>query len=504
MDTSYEIVNTLSPEDRKLLRKHISNYTFTGKKGLQLLDLLCFKEKMTQDQMIIKIYGNGKEKDKAVINAYHQLGLRLNEKIEDFILQQIQKEGTTVYMMKFVSIAGYLLDRANYKWGWHYLKKAEELGIKIEQYELLNQVYCLQLKYAWRIAHPPEVEQLIKKRENNLLMIKKGGDINVAYALIRQRLGEAKVAGENLDIEGIIESILEEFNIEKETKEQPSLIYGLLKIVGISLYEKKAFKALEKYTIEMYEKMEKANMFDRHNHNYKINLLTSISGLVLQNRKYDLCEKYIDILNRERFEYISNATPSIQGIFIESELYRCTGRPLKARQLLEETQVMNNILDAAYLCFNLIAHYMIEENYSKAIQCFLSLQKNEEVWIKEYGIEGDFIKHMSECIIHLEIGSYEYVNYKLRSVERKFKEFLADPANHRYKIFLMLFKRINKDLDVLLNADFIKEVDHFIAMKPIEPGDSEFISFNAWLKAKVKKRKYYDVFMEMVNPGYQR
>ena len=62
----------------------------------------------------------------------------------------------------------------------------------------------------------------------------------------------------------------------------------------------------------------------------------------------------------------------------------------------------------------------------------------------------------------------------------------------------MLFKRINKDLNLLMDANFIKDVDQFIALKSIEISGSEVISFNAWLKAKVEDRKYYDVFLEMV------
>ena len=140
----------------------------------------------------------------------------------------------------------------------------------------------------------------------------------------------------------------------------------------------------------------------------------------------------------------------------------------------------------------------VEENYSNALKLLLPLRNGEKVLIKNFGLGGLFSKDMIECIIHFEIKDHEYVNYRFKSIERRFKDFLIDPANFRDKTFLLLFKRLNRNLDLLTNPDFITQVDQFIAMKPIERGDLEFLSFNAWLKAKVDNRKYYDVFLEMV------
>ena len=141
----------------------------------------------------------------------------------------------------------------------------------------------------------------------------------------------------------------------------------------------------------------------------------------------------------------------------------------------------------------------VEENYSNALKLFLPLHNGEKILIKNFGLLGLFSKDMMECMIHFEMKDYEYVNYRFKSIERRFKDFLIDPANFRDKTFLLLFKRLNRNLDLLTDPDFITQVDQFIAMKPIiEPGDLEFLSYNAWLKAKVDNRRYYDVFLEMV------
>ena len=272
-------------------------------------------------------------------------------------------------------------------------------------------------------------------------------------------------------------------------------------VVGSTLYEKKDFKALQKYLINTYEELGLANLFSHYNHQLKLQLLGLIITTIIKNRNYKLCEKYLDILHKEQLKYNSDSFPNILGMSISADLYICTGRYEKARQILEKLQTYEsklNMEDLNYLYMNLTVIHVIEENYSKAIQCIFPLHRSEKLYIKQSGIEGVFKKHMLECIIHFETGDYEYVNYRFKAKERRFRDYLADPANYRDKTFLMLLKRLNKNPDLLTDPDFIKEVDKFIAMKSIEPADNEFVSFNAWVKAKVEKRKYYDVFLEMV------
>lgn len=509
MDTSYEIINSFNPEEERLLRKyltHRSKNAAESRKDLQLFELLCSKEKISSEQIIRKIYGNRKEKNKTVLNnAYRQLRLRLNEKIEDFILQQTPKEDGEMYIIKLVSIARYMYRKRRYELTWHYLEKAEEVGKNFEQYELLNRVYTIQMEYSWT-RYAPVIENIIEKRNENLLLATKESDLNAALSLIHHRLIETRASGGSFEIDNIIEDILKKFNIGEEIKQKPLLIFKLIMIVSAGLYEKKDFKTLEKYLIKKYSEMENANMFDRYNHHHKIKLIGSIAMLNSKNRRYDLCEKYIDKLNLEKLKYNSQTFDNTFGLMISAELYLCTGRYKKTRQILEELEAIYeskltiNMEDMyyPYIKLSLAVIFMIEKNYSKSLQCINSTQRSEKFYIKGSGIKGAFKKHMLECIIHFEAGDHEYVNYRFKAQERRFKDFLSDTLNIRDKTFLMLFRRLNKNPDLLKDPDFITKVDQFITMETIEIGDNEFVSFNAWLKAKVEKRQYYDVFLEMV------
>ena len=505
MDQLYELLNSFSPNEEKLLKKHLSHKsTSESRKDLQLLELMLTRDKMPNEQIIQEIYGEGKEKDKAVAHAYHQLRLRLNEKIEDFILQQAhKKEDKELLIFKYLLVARLLLGKKRDESGWHYLKKAEDLAIEVKRYELQIRIYTLQIDYA---STQPllMVEHLIKKRDDSLNMVTKDGKLSAALALINEKISTAKAFNKNIDVHQIAKEVLEKFNIENLTVQEPLFKYSLAMIICLSLNEKKEYQALVTYLTEVYEEMLHLRMFNMDNHILKVKLLGYICLNAFKSRNFNLCEKYINTLNNELLRYTKYKFPDYNlGILVSADMYIYTGRYIIAQRLLEE--LLKNkgkslsITESKDFLNNLAHISFIEEKYSKAIQYLIQLENTEKSILKHIGIDGIFKIFMTEYIIRFEIGDYDYVYHKLRAVEKRFTKFLADPAHLREKIFMKLFKKLNRNIDLLRDKDFIEEVNNFIYMKPIEPGDTEFISFNAWLKAKVEGRKYYDVFLEMVS-----
>ena len=503
MNISLEMIKSFNMYEKTLLKKQLLNSTGTGvsKKYLQLFELLCADANIPQKQIVKKIYGSKSEKDKAVLHAYHQLRVRLNEKMEEFILQKTFEEDAEMKIIKFISIARHMYLRKCNKMAWYFLKKAEELGKKLKQYETLNRIYTLQIEYSWT-QHAGINKELIKKKQENWKLAEQENNLNIAASALHFRLIEARVSEETQDIEVIAERVLNEFNIGREIKKNSSFLFNMAMIASSILYEKKDYKGMEQHLVKIYSKMEKANLFNRYNHWKKIKILYLLGLVTTKSRRFDQTEKYINKLYNEQEKYAAKNSPSANTIMLASDMYICTGRYTKALEILEELAINAskfNTYDLNYLYLNLAAIYVIKENYTKALQCLIHLQHSEKLYMEQSGIEGVYQKYMLECIIQYETGDYEYVHYRLKANERKFKKFLADPAHLRDKVFLALFKQLNKNKDLINDKKFIEEVNGFIAMKPIEPGDTEFISFNAWLKAKIEKRKYYDIFLEMVS-----
>ena len=283
-------------------------------KILQLFELLRKEEKLSREQIISKIYGKGKETDKAVVHAYYQLRLRLNEKIENFILEQVHKEDTGTFIKNLVSIAGLFFRRRLYQLAWHYVKKAEELAVNSDKYGELNLLYALQIEYHWR-PYAPDIEELVNKINKNLVRVKKEYDLNSAVALIKHRISEARQPEDIPDVESIVQDILKAYPIDKKVMNTTSFKYKVTSIVGYILYEKKDFDALEQYLIKAYKKMEQTNMFDRYNnYQYKINLLANISMANFKIKEISLSEKYLKDFHEAHLKYKTQVLPNVYYI----------------------------------------------------------------------------------------------------------------------------------------------------------------------------------------------
>lgn len=503
MDILNELINSLSEQESKRFRKMVVQKSGSkDRKDLKLFELIRNNRKRDNEEIARTIYRvSAVPLDYETLHAYHQLRQDLVTKLEDFIFQQNQKEDKSLAVMRLLSVSRFLFGKKKYQAGWKYLIKAEELAKETEQFELLNLVYYLQIEYSWT-EYAPDIEVLIAKKTKNIELAKKDNDLNTALNTIRIKLIKAHASGERLHIEPIIHDILERFNVDKDINQKPSLTYKLAMLVFWNVLETRDFAALRNFIIPQYEKLESAGLFEKNNPFYKIELLTLVCIAYLKTRDYELCEKHLEMIRAIQKQH-QKIPANTLTIILPIDLYICMNRPDKALKTLEDIEAAYGSLltedDKVFIHANYTAIYYIQENYSKAIQSIVQLQSFEKNHSKVMlaGIQAICRKQIIECLLHHEIGDREFILHRIRSIERKYHDFFQKPFFNREKTFITLLKQINKNPDIFYDETFRKQADAFIALKEIDVADSEFISFNAWLKSKMDKRPYYDVFLEM-------
>src|ERR1051325_4753501 len=154
MDTLQSLLTSLSPTEQKQAKRFMeSQHKEEAPKENVLFDLMLKYPESSSEQLIGKLYQVSEEKriPQNVRNMYHQRRFLLCGVLEDFCVQVIQPEESTSFIVKLILIARFLLQRKKYAAAFEYLKKAEKLAIKIEQYEVLDRVYLIQIEHAWQI-----------------------------------------------------------------------------------------------------------------------------------------------------------------------------------------------------------------------------------------------------------------------------------------------------------------------------------------------------------------
>ena len=114
------------------------------------------------------------------------------------------------------------------------------------------------------------------------------------------------------------------------------------------------------------------------------------------------------------------------------------------------------------------------------------------------GVEWRFKKNMIEVITQIELRHEDIALSKILSIEKHFALFFQQAAYARARIFLSFIKRLVNQPEIISSQSFAEEVINAQLAWPEEKEDLQAITFFAWLKAKMKKRNYYETLVEVM------
>lgn len=498
MDLLSEIIECLNFSEEKKFRKFLEQKRF-GKncKRLQLLQLMQQSEKASSDKIMKEMY---ETKNTA---AFFQLRRSLTSEAELFICQHTEDGENELYTMRLITAAKFLFAKSREKAGWKYLLKAEEIAIESEQYELLNLIYRLQLERS-ASEFAPSIESILQKRKQNLEVIHEMDELIIADSRLQANQDDKSIS--KVDISHISDEVNKKIERDQENFNKPAILYKLTMVERWKMLQQKDFTGLEKYLASRYEEMESKGMFNRHNHNHKVDFLLMITYNLLRNQKYAECEQYLPLLNKEIGRYESKATVAHRVTFMlmSTELNICLGKLKEASAIMDQlTQQYFSCLSGEYLNYyytNSIIISFSKQDFSavKHHLSALTLQSNKYL-MRHHGDEALMKRQLIECLIYWETGDNDYVSYRLKSFERKYGDLIQKRGYEREKRFFNIFKVANLNRWIFDTGRINEEIEAFLNLKPTEASDIEFISLNAWLASKILSQNYYQTYVELLN-----
>ena len=498
MDDLKQIIHTFSVDERKEFvafaqrQKKLKN-----RKDLDLFKVLMQKQDFKPNQIIEKLYPTDKNQV-----AYHAVRKRLMQQLISFILLK-SNENQEFNTLGLISLAKFLFERKLEKLAWEFLEKAEKTALQNEQYDLLNAVYNLQIEQA-ESPHAPTLQTIIEKRNQNKILAEQDEKANIANALIRQRLQEVRLQGEELDFSLIIKKILKEYEISEIVAQRPSLLYKMMTIARSAVLVSKDFYHFAPYIVEQYQLVKQQFGFKKQHIQYELHLLYMIAHVLYRNKKFTQSITYLD-----RFYLLltQNQTSALYQTFFPRyslllsanyALNHQTAEAIKTLEnLLKDNKLFLNHEDNLNATLNLSIYYFQEENFKKAIQGFTSIQHSENWLIKKMGKEWTMKKSVIELIAQYELKNYDLVRTKLKNIEKGFAEMLAQPLYKNANVYLYFIKQLI-DNPTVKPDKLLTKIDELFAFDPIAEEDLQEIRFYSWLKAKLLKKKYQEVLEELV------
>ncbi len=502
MDKLQELVNTFSEDDKKEFRVFINRQkSKKERKDLDLFELIADYTPAKEIQK--KLY---KTPNKV---AYHTLRKRLLKHITDFIvLKQIDNDVTSTSSISgLISLATYSFNNKSDELGWRFLTKAEQTAIDNEQFELLNNVYHLQLEQS-ESDYAPDVNEIYEKWKTNKDLVNENEKVSIAYNFIKREINQVILTGEDKDLNKIIDKLLKKYGINDLVFQRPEVLYKVLDLTRRVMLSKKDFYNFEPYVIRMYNELVAQHGFSKKNHFYKIHILYMIAHILYRNRKFKLSNQYMEemyqAMQKYNNAYYNKFYPKY--VMLSAANYSYLNLNDKSISILsaisDSTLKKLPVEDQLNIKMNLIIYYGNAGDYKQSNQIINFLNHSDKWLTKKMGIEWVLKKNMIEIMIQYELENFEIALNRIRSFERTYSELFKHPVYSRALQFIQKVKMIINNPLIIKDKSFVNKVIDELVQTPSEQEDLQAMAYYAWLKGKLLNQNYYQVLLEIANKRY--
>ncbi len=501
VDYIRDIIVTMSEEDCKDFRTFVQRHrSRKNRVDLQLFEILKKDQNLKPTAICDLLYAGKKN-----MNAYHSVRKRMLKQLMEFLVLKRMEEDTTSAssIMGILSIAQFLFDKGKDKTAWYYLKKCEVIALTNEQYDLLDNVYNMQISNASSDS-APAIQGIIDNWKKNKALADEDERVNVANTIIKLNLEKYRTEGGKLDIRKEIEDVLNEYELNDVVFKRPKVLYSFLSIVRSEILATKDYFSIEQIIIEQYNEMNRRGLFQKKDHFYKLSILYMICHVLYRNKKFELAADYLetfaDEISMYNKLYYLRFYPKYILMYAAVKSYQGYNH-LSIEMLetaLEEWKkgATKVVLD---MKLNLTVYHFQQENFSNALKTLRSIDQSDSFLAKKMGKEWLMRKNLIDLLTQYEKGNTEIAMQRIKHFKTLHKNILQLEVYDRVNTFLgYVTDCINKPYEVASEA-YISHVNETLERWPLEREDLQAMAFYCWLKSKMMKESYYHVLVETVN-----
>lgn len=485
MDIINRIVTGMNKEDIRFFKIYATKtHAADDRKDIQLFDYIKRSgEQYDDDKIATKLYGEG---DK---NAFYRLKNRLIDSLNRCLYMQHFEEDESNHILYMVSLSHYYFSQSAFKVALHHLKKAEKKALKQENYDLLDIIYTEFIKLSQElVAIDPEV--YINKRKENQVKLNYIRQIDDVLAAVKYKLKITQnFSPGNNPVMDMLEQTVAEFSQTAELKESATLRFKIYQAVSQILLQKHDFQNLEGYLLTTYQQFKDEKLFNRNNHNTKLQMLTYLVNTLFKNSKIEESLAYAEHLKQAMEEHNRHLYDKYWFFYYNSLVINYSKIDLdKAIEILEEMKD-NELLRKTpfyevFVYLNLGIFYFDKQDYRKAIRYINQLYMLDSY--KNGDASLQFKIAITELIIRHELQDFDFLEYRIGQVEKDYKSLITKEENTREKDLLKIIGIMAREGFSTSNKKLMKRVEQFLQYKQELAEDTEMINYSKWLKGKMK------------------
>jgi hypothetical protein len=485
MDTLNQMILGLNKEEIRFYKIYSSRIISNQpRKDIELFNLVRKeREVFDEDAAIAKLYPDGNK------NPYYRLKNRLKSDLSKcLILQHFDNEDQT-QAINLYNLARHYMSRNLYPLAEHFLGKAEKRALAIENLELLDLIYTefIRLSQELLSINP---ETYILKRQENETRLKSLRQIDDILATVKYKL---KITQNFSPVDNPVVDMLQEtvqqLTDSKELKGSSALRFKIYQAVSQILLQQHDYPNLEDYLRVTYSDFEKEKLFNRSNHQTKLQMLTYMVNALFKNDKSEeslqWAEKLktameeFDRLHYDRFLFFYYNSLVINYSKVDMEKAISILHDLEHNEKLKKTPFY-----IVFVYLNLSIFHFDLGDYRESIKRLNQLYHHER-----FANTADSLKFriaILEILIRLELGDTDFLEYRMKQIKKDFKEQLENQENVREAMLLDLISDMFLKGKSLRSDDMKDRIKLFTKTTSPRSEDAELVNYNGWLEQKLK------------------
>ncbi len=461
---------TLTPDDRK----DILLFDYIRKSGEQYKDEKIFQKLYSSD-------------DK---NAFYRLKHRLLSDLNKSFSIQHFEDDDFIYACHMLALYKYFADNNKLKEAEYYLKKAESGAKALENFELLDIIYGEYIRLSQETLHI-NPEGFIEQRKKNQQQIHEIRAIDDLLAVVTYRLKKTQnFSPEKNPLLDLLKKTTDDFVQDRDLKKSPMLRFRIYRAVSQVLLQRHDYKPLEQYLLNIYKDFEKEQLFNKNNHDTKLQMLTYIVNTLFKNNKLKQSLQYAELLRKAMEEYHHILYDKYFFFYYNSLVinYSVLDKD-KAIELLEDLKdnekIKSNSFYHMFVYINLATQWFDKKVFKEAIKNITRLYLLDGYKSADRSLK--FKIAVSELIIRYELESFDVLEYKMAQVKKDYKDLLSKEEHLNEKDLLLILKDMVNLPQPFKNKILRNRIANFISRNKSVNEETEIISYTEWVSKLTKE-----------------
>ena len=487
MDTLNQMILGLNKEEIRFYKIYSSRIASNQpRKDIELFDVIKKERDLfDEDAACGKLYPDGNK------NPYYRLKNRLKSELcKSLMVQHFENEDVT-QAINLYNLARHYMARNLFQLAEHFLGKAEKRALAIENLELLDLIYTEFIRLSQEMLNI-NPETYIFKRQENEAKLKSIRQIDDVLATVKYKL---KITQNFSPVDNPVVDMLQEtvqkLTDSQELKGSSSLRFKIYQAASQILLSQHDFPNLEDYLRTTYSDFENEKLFNKGNHQTKLQMLTYMVNALFKNNKTEeslewaeklkLGMEEFDRLHYDRFMFFYFNSLVINYSKVDMEKAISILLELEHNEKLKKTPFYT-----VFVYLNLAIFYFDLGQYRESIKRLNQLYHHEK-----FVSTADSLKFriaILELLIRIELDDTDFLEYRMKQIKKDFADHLDNQENIRESILIglvadMFLKGISPRDERL--KDRIKL---FLKTTSSRNEDAELVNYNGWLNSKLKTR----------------